>query len=91
MARFSLRVFAALELVWILTEVLGYLGLALIGYSIVAHYEPKWQWLEHSAEFVSSLFALLGTLVTVISVYFPQAEARPFIYWLFLDDYHPLQ
>jgi|ERR1035438_7205475 hypothetical protein len=77
MAGYGMKVFAALQLLWIFTEGLGFFGLFLICYSIAVLYVRPWPWLEGAATFLSSFLTIFGAIVTVASVYLPQAESHP--------------
>jgi hypothetical protein len=57
---------------WLISQVLGYYGAALVIYSFVASISSPWPPLEHVAPLVSSILTILGLLVTASSIYLPQ-------------------
>ena len=63
--------------VWWFTELLGWTGAILIGYTALtwATGDP-WPLVERHAPFISSLLTLVGTTLTAASVYFHSSRAR---------------
>lgn len=66
------------ELLWIFTEVIGYGGGGLIGYTVLVAYFPTFRspGLDAVAPFVSSLATILGTMFLAGAVYLP-VRSRP--------------
>jgi hypothetical protein len=58
---------------WLFNQGLGWFGVGLIGYSLVAMItETKWQPVEQYAPLYSSLVTLAGVIVTATAVYIPR-------------------
>jgi hypothetical protein len=62
---------------WLFSEMIGYSGAILIGYSILAIFTEPWPPVEKIASFASALLTILGTLVTAVSIYLPPSLRPP--------------
>jgi hypothetical protein len=63
--------------IWWFTEGLGWSGLGCVGYTLISSYTTRWPAIELTANFLSTLLTLLGTLLTVLSIYLPTSKMRP--------------
>jgi len=61
---------------WLLAQLIGYLGVVMVGYSIVATYTQPWEPIEKIAPFASAVLTLVATILTAASVYFPVEKLR---------------
>ncbi|HEU0098492.1 MAG TPA: hypothetical protein VFQ67_06920 [Allosphingosinicella sp.] len=62
---------------WLFTQILGYLGAALVIYSVIAVLTTTWEPVEKYAPFISALLTIVGVMVTAASVYTPPAHYHP--------------
>ena len=62
------------DLAWLFTQSLGFCGVLLILYSVLAEYTTPWPPIEKAATFISSLLTILGTVVTALSIYVPSSS-----------------
>ena len=62
---------------WLFTQILGYLGAALVLYSVIAVLTTTWEPVEKYAPFISASLTIVGVMVTAASVYTPPAHYHP--------------